>query len=107
MELEADNFFLNGDFQEKCIMEEKLRQMITQLELNVEKLVKSEKELSQSCSDEKKRKDREHQHKTRTKKQVLRAFQWEENTANPVLLCAVSKFWYALSGSTRSTEGAQ
>ena len=40
MELEADNFFLNGDLHEKCIVEEQLRQTITQLR--------------QSCLDEKK-----------------------------------------------------
>jgi hypothetical protein len=93
MELEADIFFLNGDLEEQYIVEEQLRQMITQLR--------------QSCLDEKKRQDREGPRKTRIKKKVLTAFQWEENNANPVLLRAVCDFWYALSGSTRSTEGDQ
>ncbi len=93
MELEADKFFLNGDLQEKCIVEEQLRQMITQLR--------------GSCLDEKKRQDSEGPRKTRIKKKVLTAFQWDENTANPVLLRAVCDFWYALSVSTRSTEGDQ
>jgi hypothetical protein len=61
MELEANNFFLNGDLHEKCIVEEQLRQTITQLR--------------QSCLGEKKRQDREGPRKTRIKKKVLTAFQ--------------------------------
>ena len=78
MELEADKFFLNGDFHEKCIVEEQLMQTITQLR--------------QSCLDEKKRQDREGPRKTRIMVKVLRAFQWDESTADPVLLRAVCDF---------------
>ena len=91
MELEADKFFLNGDFHEKCIVEEQLMQTITQLR--------------QSCLDEKKRQDREGPRKTRIMVKVLRAFQWDESTADPVLLRAVCDFWYGLSECNRATEG--
>ena len=91
MELEADKFFLNGDLHEKCIVEEQLRQTVTQLRA--------------SSLDEKKRQDREGPRKSRIKKNVLTAFQWEESTANPDLLRAVCEFWYALLGSTCATEG--
>jgi dynactin complex subunit len=91
MELDADKFFLNGDFHEKCIVEEQLMQTITQLR--------------QSCLDEKKRQDREGPRKTRIKVKVLRAFQWDESTADPVLLRAVCEFWYGLSECNRATDG--
>jgi hypothetical protein len=88
-ELEADICFMAGDHEENRIVEEKLRQMGKQLQLRVNKLIKLEKEVSDRCKAEKKRKDRKLKHKSKTKLQVLRAFQWEKNTANPVLLRAV------------------
>ncbi len=76
MQLEADNFFMAGDLQENL----------------------------SATKDAKKRNGKERQNKSKTKVRVLRAFKWEENTANPVLLRAVIEFWHALS---LATEGDQ
>jgi hypothetical protein len=51
-----------------------------------------------------KRNDKERKNKSKTKVRVLRAFKWEENTANPVLLRAVIEFWHA---SSFATEGGK
>jgi hypothetical protein len=74
-----------------------------QLQLKVDKLTKLEKEVS-AMKDAKKRNAKEQQNKSKTKARVLRAFKWEENTANPVLLRAVTDFWYALSVATKGDE---
>jgi hypothetical protein len=103
MQLEADKFFMAGDLHEKCIVEEDLRQKCMQLQLKVDNLMKLEIELS-TTKDAKKRNDKERQNKYKTKERMLIAFKWEENTANPVLLRAVTDFWYALS---LATEGNQ
>ena len=103
LRLEADNFFMAGDLHEKCIVAEDLRQKCMQLQLKVDKLTKLEKEVS-AMKDAKKRNAKEQQNKSKTKARVLRAFKWEENTANPVLLRAVTDFWYALSVATKGDE---
>ncbi len=41
------------------------------------------------------------------KVKVLTAFQWDESTADPVLLRAVCDFWNGLSESTRAMEADQ
>ncbi len=103
LRLEADNLFMAGDLHEKCIVEEDLRQKCMQLQLKVDKLTKLEKELS-ATKDAKKRNDKERKNKSETKVRVLRAFEWEENTANPMLLRAVTDFWYALSVATEGDQ---
>ncbi len=100
MHLEAENHFLGADLEEtrndeaqlkdKCMQLElkvdKLSQQkekCTQLESMVDKLSKSEKELRRRCNkdDEKLR-----IHECSTKQKVLRAFEWEEKSADQVLL---------------------
>jgi hypothetical protein len=81
------------------IVEEDLRKMCNQLQLKVDKLGEGNKV---PCSDAKKRNDKERQNKSKTRVRVLNAFEWEETTADPVLLRAVTEFWYALS--QRTTE---
>ena len=81
------------------IEEGDLRKMCNQLQLKVDKL---EKEKRVPCSDAKERNDKERRNKYKTKMRVLNAFEWEEDTADPVLLRAVIEFWYALS--QRTTE---
>jgi hypothetical protein len=51
-----------------------------------------------------KRKDKERKYKWKKKLQVLRAFEWEENTSDPVFLRAVLEFWYALSGASMESD---
>jgi hypothetical protein len=91
MQLEADNFFMSGDLEEQSIVEEDLRQMCLQLQLKVDKL---EEELRVACTDAKKCTDNERKNMSKTKGRVLKAFEWEDNTADPVLLRAVIEFWY-------------
>jgi hypothetical protein len=103
LRLEADNFFIAGDLHEKCIVEKDLRQKCMQLQLKLDKVTKLDKEFS-ATKDAKKRNEKERKSKYKTKVRVLTAFKWEENTVNPVLLRAVTDFWYALS---LATEGNQ
>ena len=86
MQLESDLFFMAGDLDEKSIVEEDLREMCKQLQLKVD-------ELEAKKRNDKNLKDMYY----KTKGRVLKAFEWEENTANPVLLRAVIEFWHALS----------
>jgi hypothetical protein len=54
--------------------------------------------LEQEASDRvKKVRDQKWKGEYRMKHQVMKAFEWEETTANPVLLQAVCAFWAALS----------
>jgi len=91
MQLEADLFFMAGDLDEKSIVEEDLRKMCNQLQKKVDRL-EAEKR------NDAKLKDMYY----KTKVRVLKAFEWEETTADPVLLRAVIEFWHALS--KRRTE---
>jgi hypothetical protein len=92
--LEADKYFLDANLVERSNEVAQLKAKCTQLELKVETLAKSEKEIRQRW---KTKQVRENLHKFRTKGKVLRAFEWEENTADPVLLRAVCGFWGALT----------
>jgi hypothetical protein len=96
MHLEADKYFLVADLEEKSIEEAQLKQKCTQLELMVEKSSNTKR----CFKDE----EKVRLHKLRTKKQVLRAFKWEENTADPVLFRAVCGFWEAISVPVYRTE---
>jgi chromosome segregation ATPase len=70
--LEADNYFMSAELQD--------------LRAKVAKLSQSEKDTRERWKKECLKKRR---HKWRTKMKVLRAFEWEENTADPVVLRAV------------------
>jgi hypothetical protein len=85
LELEADKYFLAAENHEISVWEKALLEKLDTLE--------------QEASDRAK-KVRDHQKwkaEYRMKHQVLKAFEWEETTANPVLLRAVCAFWAALS----------
>jgi hypothetical protein len=84
--------------------EAELKGKCVQLELKVETLAKSEKEIRQRWNINT---DRDCIHEFRTKQKVLRAFEWEENTADPVLLRAVCSFWGALTVPAGGVDEAQ
>jgi hypothetical protein len=88
--LEADNYFMSAELQD--------------LQAKVAKLSQSEKETRDRWKKEclKKR-----GHKWRTKMKVLRAFEWEENTADPVVLRAVCAFWEVLSEGSSDDDESQ
>ncbi len=71
------------------IEEGDLRKMCNQLQLKVDQL---EEENRVPCSDSKERNDKKRRNKYKTKIRVLKAFEWEEGTADPVLLRAVIEF---------------
>ena len=52
----------------------------------------------------KKAHDRENNRKAASKRQVLKAFKWEESSVKPVVLRAVCGFWDALSGPLLEVE---
>ena len=79
MELEAEKYFLAGDLHEKSIVETELR----------DKLAKTEEKVTEAKNNGK-RKLWKSQHKT--KLAVLKAFEWEETTANALFLRAVCAF---------------
>ena len=86
MELEAEKYFLAGDLHEKSIVETELR----------DKLAKTEEKVTEAKNNGK-RKLWKSQHKT--KLAVLKAFEWEETTANALFLRAVCAFWEVCSSS--------
>ncbi len=75
-----------------------LKAECTLLELKVETLAKSEKEIRQRWNI---KQVRDNLHKFRTKRKVLRAFEWKENTADLVLLRAVCGFWGGIDCACR------
>jgi hypothetical protein len=87
MHLEADKYFLGADLEEKSIEEAELKEKYRQLK---EKSFKDEEKVRV--------------HKIRTKKQVLKAFEWGESTADPVLLRAVCGFWEAISNPVQDVD---
>ncbi len=97
MNLEAENYIMSAklhDLEVKVSVDAKFQEKCTHLELEVVKLAQSEKEQRKRW---KKHLSKKRQHKWRTKKQVLKAFQWEESTADAALLRAVCGFWKALN----------
>jgi hypothetical protein len=82
MQLEEDKFFLAGDVAEKSVVEEELRRMCIQLQLQVDKLMKSDKEFVERCNNDLKRKHREHRFEYGIKERVLKAFKCDEKTAS-------------------------
>jgi hypothetical protein len=80
LELEADKYFLVADNQERSVREKTL----------LEKLGTLEQESSERT---KKMKDQKWKAEYRLKHQVLKAFEWEEKTANTLLLRVVCAFW--------------
>ncbi len=85
--LEADHYFMSAELQD--------------LREKAAKLSQSEKETRERWKKEclKKR-----VHKWRTKMKMLRAFEWEKNTADPVLLRTVCTFWEALYDGASDDE---
>ena len=96
MHLEADKYFLGADLEEKSIEEAELKEKYRQLELNIAKLSNTKMSFKEE--------EKVRVHKIRTKKQVLKAFQWEESTADPVLLRAVCGFWEAISDPVQDVD---
>ena len=115
MQLESDLFFMAGDLDEKSIVEDHLREMCKQLQLKVDKLEaekRNDDNNREMCKQLQLKVDKLEAEKLndknlknmhyKTKGRVLKAFEWEENTANPVLLRAVIEFWHAFA--QRRTE---
>ncbi len=67
-------------------------------------MANSEKEIRQRW---KTKQVRDNLHKFRTKGKVLRAFEWDEDTADPVLLRAVCGFWGALTVPADGVDESQ
>ena len=84
LELEADRYFLAADNQERRAREKDL----------LEKLETFEKE---STDLRKKANQQKRRAEYKCKHQVLKAFEWEETTANPLHFRAVCAFWEALT----------
>jgi hypothetical protein len=72
-----------------------------QLELKVDELSQQKEKCTQSEKELRQRRNKDDEklriHKCRTKQKVLRAFKWEENSADQVLVRAVCGFWEAFS----------
>jgi hypothetical protein len=110
MHLEADKYFLVTELEEKSIEDAQLKEKCTQLELmevqlkekctQLELMVDHLSKMKRCNKDEAKFRI----HKVRTKNKVLRAFEWEENTADPILLRAVCGFWEAFSVPVQEGE---
>ena len=86
VELEADKYFLAVENQEISVQEKSLLEKLNTLK-------------QEACNRVKKVRHQKWKVEYRMKHQVLKAFEWEETTANPVLLRAVCAFWAALSDS--------
>ncbi len=93
MELEADKYFLAAYNQEISVREKTLMEKLDTLEQNASDRAKEVK--GQKWKSE-----------YRLKHQVLKAFEWDEATANPVFLRAVCAFWAALSVPQLADDGS-
>ena len=102
--LESDKYFLDANLVERSNEVAQLKAECTQLEIKVKTLANSEKEIRQRWNS---KQVRDNLHKFRTKGKVLRAFEWEENSADPVLLRAVCGFWGALTVPADGVDKAQ
>ena len=87
LELEADLFFMSGDLHEKTLLEKNVKEKLDELSTRLKKAHDTEKN-----------------RKAASKRQVLKAFKWEESSVKPVVLRAVCGFWEALSGPLLEVE---
>jgi hypothetical protein len=97
MHLEAENYFLGADLEETRNEEAQLKDKCMQLELKVDELLQQKGNSTEAEKELRQRRNKDNEklriHKCRTKQKVLRAFKWEENSADQVLLRAVCGFW--------------
>ena len=84
MELEAERFFLTGDFHDQSMIVKELRQKLAVAENKICEMLKN---------DQKKAWKGQY----RSNQAVLKAFKWEESTTKPEVLRAICAFWDALS----------
>jgi hypothetical protein len=79
-----------------------------QLELKVDELSQQKENSTEAEKELRQRRNKDNEklriHKCRTKQKVLRAFKWEENSADQVLLRAVCGFWEAFSVSAEDGD---